>query len=51
MFYTKGETLAKWNVRTKENIVLRTFSGYGTLLMGVYEGNLSNDSNLIVLVG
>ncbi len=38
-----------WNVNTGTQTTLMSFSGYSGCLIGPYEGNLSNDGNMVAL--
>jgi hypothetical protein len=49
--YVSGNQIGYFNVRGGENTVIRTFSEYGRLDMGPYEGNLSYDGRKVVLYG
>ncbi|MCM8534812.1 MAG: hypothetical protein NE334_02620 [Lentisphaeraceae bacterium] len=51
MVYIKNNTLGFWNVRTDKTEVLASFEAYSKLLIGPWEGNLSDDGKLIVLCG
>lgn len=43
--------IGSWNVRTDAVLVYRTFPQYARVQMGPWEGNLSNDGNVVAIVG
>jgi hypothetical protein len=49
IIYIKNDTLGKWNPFTGANVILHVFSGYTDLSIGLSEGNLSNDGEMIAL--
>lgn len=49
MIYVKNDIIGKWNPFTGDNIILHVFSGYDNLVIGPFEGNLSNDGEMIAL--
>ena len=51
MFQVTGTTIRKCNISTGNNQTLRTFSGYTSVYLGPWEGNLSKDDKRAVLAG
>ena len=51
MVFIHHNTLGLWNVRTDAIDTLQVFDGYADLHIGPWEGNLSTDGRMIVLVG
>jgi len=51
MFYTNGNAVGIWNVKTDKRTILHRFAGMNKVYIGPWEGNLSHNGKRVALMG